>query len=108
VLDRSEQRRVIEIGRRIGKEFLIVAGVNCESSDGAAAFARDAAEAGADAIMVFAPSSWALGADAAVIVRHHEIIAEATNLPLFLFQGSVRAGQLWFKPDVLRSLLRIR
>jgi 4-hydroxy-tetrahydrodipicolinate synthase len=82
--------------------------VNSESSDYAATLARDAAEAGADAIMVFAPSSWALGADASAVVRHHEIIAEATRLPLFLFQGSVRSGQLWFKPDVLKSLLRIR
>lgn len=108
MLDRAEQRRVIEIGRRMSKDCLIVAGVNSESSDYAATLARDAAEAGADAIMVFAPNSWALGADAGAVVRHHEIIAEATRLPLFLFQGSVRSGQLWFKPDVLKSLLRIR
>lgn len=107
-LDRAEQKRVIEIGRRLGKDCLIVAGVNAESSDHAAALARDAADAGADAIMVFAPFSWALGADSKFIVRHHEMIAEATALPMFLFQGSVRAGQLAFRPDVLKSLLRIR
>ncbi len=107
LLDRAEQRRVIEIGRRLGRDCLIVAGVNAESSGLAAAIARDAAEAGADAIMVFAPFSWALGADADVILRHHQSIAEATPLPMFLFQGSVRAGQLAFRPDVLRRLLGI-
>lgn len=107
-LERAEQRRVIEIGRRMSKDCLIVAGVNSESSDHAAALARDAAEAGADAIMVFAPFSWALGADPGVIVRHHEMIAEATSLPMFLFQGSVGAGKLAFPPGVLKALLRIR
>src|SRR5262245_7524062 len=108
VLDRTEQRRVIEIGRRMGSDCLIVAGVNAESSVLAALLAHDAAEAGADAIMVFAPFSWALGADAHVVVSHHEAIAEASPLPLFLFQGSVRAGQLAFRPDVLRALLGIQ
>jgi len=107
-LERAEQRRVIEIGRRMGKDCLIVAGVNSESSDHAAVLARDAAEAGADAIMVFAPFSWALGADPEVIVRHHEMIAEATPLPMFLFQSSVGAGKLAFRPGVLKALLRIR
>src|SRR5207237_8454559 len=34
-------------------------------------------------------------------------IHEATPLPLFLFQGSVRAGQTAFTPDVLRELLKL-
>ncbi len=108
VLDRAEQRRVVEIGRKMGKDCLIVAGINSESSDYAATLARDASEAGADAIMIFAPFSWALGADPAVILRHHEIIHDATKLPVFLFQGSVNAGKTAFTPDVLRSLLRLR
>ena len=106
-LSRPEHRRVIEIARRVGKGCLIVAGINSESSDVAAMLARDAAEAGADAVMVFAPFSWALGADPRVIVSHHEIVHQATSLPLFLFQGSVRAGHTAFVPDVLRALLRM-
>jgi 4-hydroxy-tetrahydrodipicolinate synthase len=107
VLSRPEHRRVIEIARRAGKSCLIVAGINSESSDTAAMLARDAADAGADAVMVFAPFSWALGADPRVIVNHHEVVHQATSLPLFLFQGSVRAGHTAFVPDVLRALLRM-
>jgi len=107
-LGRAEQMRVIEIGRRMGQDCLIVAGINSESSNYAATLARDAADAGADAVMVFAPFSWALGADPSAIVRHHEIIHDATKLPMFLFQGSVNAGRTAFTPDVLRSLLRLR
>jgi len=105
VLSRAEQRRVIEIGRHIGRDHLIVAGINAESSDIAVLLARDAADAGADAIMVFAPFSWALGADERVIVDHHQLVQQATALPMFLFQGSINAGQLAFSPNVLRSLL---
>ena len=107
MLSRAEQRRVIEIGRQIGRDHLIVAGINAESSDAAGQLARDAADAGADAIMVFAPFSWALGAADRVIVDHHQRIQQATALPMFLFQGSVNSG-LAFSPSVLRSLLDLR
>lgn len=107
VLSRAEHRRVIEIARRIAAGRLIVAGVNSESSERAASLARDATEAGADAVMVFAPFSWALGADPRAIVAHHHAIHDATPLPLFLFQGSVRAGQTAFTLDVLRDLLKL-
>ncbi len=107
VLNRAEQRRVLEVARHVAAGRLIVAGINHESSEAAAALARDAAEAGADAVMVFTPFSWALGADPRVIVQHHERVHEATSLPLFLFQGSVNAGRAAFTPDVLRALLRL-
>ena len=107
VLSRAEHRRVIELARRAADGRLIVAGINSESSEAAALLARDAAGAGADAVMVFAPFSWALGADPRVIVSHHEIVHQATSLPMFLFQGSVRAGHTAFAPDVLRALLAL-
>jgi 4-hydroxy-tetrahydrodipicolinate synthase len=107
MLSRAEQRRVIEIGRHVGTDHLIVAGINAESSDTAVLLARDAADAGADAIMVFAPFSWALGAAERVIVEHHRLVQEATALPMFLFQGSVNSG-LAYSPSVLRSLLGLR
>jgi 4-hydroxy-tetrahydrodipicolinate synthase len=108
VLTRTEQRRVVEIARRAGKDARIVAGINSESTDGAIALARDAQEAGADAIMIFAPFSWSLGAHPKVIVRHHAMIHDAVALPVFLFQGSVGAGKTAFSADVLRELLGLR
>jgi 4-hydroxy-tetrahydrodipicolinate synthase len=111
LLSRAEQRRVLELARQVADEFaegrLIVAGINAESSDVAASLARDAAEAGADAVMVFAPFSWALGTESRVIVAHHESVHRSTSLPLFLFQGSVQAGRTWFAPDLLCALLRL-
>ena len=106
-LSRAEQRRVVEIARRAGPGRMLVAGINSESSEIAASLARDAADAGADAVMVFAPFSWALGADPRVIAAHHQAIHDATPLPLFLFQGAVGAGKTAFTPDVLRELLKM-
>lgn len=107
LLTRAEQRRVIEIGRTIDGDHLIVAGINAESSAAAADLARDAVAAGADAVMVFAPFSWSLGTDSRAIVAHHQAVHDATPLPMFLFQGSVNAGNTAFGEDVLRQLLRL-
>src|SRR3546814_20517460 len=69
--------------------------------------AADAAAAGADAVMVFPPFSWALGADDRAIQAHHRAVASASDLPLFLFQASVKAGHLAYQPDTLTKLLEI-
>lgn len=107
-LDRPESRRVIEIGRRTaGDRLLLVAGVNAEDSREAAARARDAEAAGADAVMVFPPCSWALGHDLGMVLTHHRLVAAATGLPLFLFQAAVGAGRMAYGPEILESLIEL-
>lgn len=106
-LDRDEMQTVIRVARSVSHKMRIVAGVNGERSDVAARYARDAVEAGADAVMAFPPYSWALGADDRLIQAHHRMIAEACEAPMFLFQGSVNAGHTAFKPDTLKRLLEI-
>lgn len=108
VLNRMESRRVIEIARDVmGPSKILVAGVNCESSLEAEAYARDAEEAGADAIMVFPPASWALSQDGTMAVNHHRRVRDATSLPLMLFQGSVRSGQTPYTAEVLARLAEL-
>ena len=107
-LDRAEQRRVVEVCRdAVGAGRLVVAGINHESSLAAADLARDAAAAGADAVMVFAPYSWALAQDEHLAHTHHRIVGAAMDLPMMLFQGSVRAGRIPYTPAVLRALVRL-
>lgn len=107
-LDRAECRRVIEIARRAaGCRLLLVAGVNAEDSREAAARAADAEAVGADAVMVFPPYSWALGHDRRMAIAHHRLVAEATALPLFLFQAAIGAGKMAYAPDVLATLLEL-
>lgn len=106
-LDRAESVHVIETARAVSPGLKIVAGINAERTDIAARMAEDAARAGADAVMVFPPFSWALGADERVILAHHKAVAAASGLPLFLFQGAVGAGKTAFSPAVLEQLLTI-
>lgn len=108
LLTREEKRRVTEIVvEAIGTRAIVVCGINAESSLEAAFHARDAEHAGADAVMVFAPNSWALGQDDAMAVRHHRIVHEATRLPLMLFQAAVGAGKMAYSRAVLTELLKL-
>ncbi len=107
MLEREEAREVVATARRVAPRSLIVAGVNAESSRNAVLLAEDAAAAGADAILVFAPFSWIVGVDARTVVNHHRAIHDATDLPLMLFQGSVNSGKLWFPPETLAALVHL-
>jgi len=61
VMSRAEKRRAVEVAvTTVGATRIVVAGVNAEGSLDAAAEARDARDAGADAIMVFLPNGFAL------------------------------------------------
>ena len=106
-LDRAEAQRVVARARAAAGERRVVAGVTGEASGAAAAQAEDAVAAGADAIMVFPPFSWALGADPRTVLRYHQAVHDATGLPLLLFQGPARAGGLCFPPALLSALVRL-
>ncbi len=109
VITRAEKHRAVAATvAAVGRERIVVAGVNQESSREAAEEAREAREAGADALMVFLPNAFALAQDDAMAERHHRIVAEAVpGLPLFLFQTSVHAGRMAYTPAVLDRLLEI-
>jgi 4-hydroxy-tetrahydrodipicolinate synthase len=109
VISFEEKRRAVEITvAAVGSSRIIVAGVNQESSQVAAEEARAARAAGADAVMVFMPNSFALSQDEEMAERHHQFVADAVpEMPMFLFQASARAGQMAYSPTVLARLLRI-
>ncbi len=103
----EEKRRAVgETLRVMDQRGLVIAGVNAESSLVAAREAADAMEAGADAIMVFAPNGFALAQDDEMAVRHHRCIADAVpGAPIFLFQGHHAAGRMAYPAGVLDRLL---
>jgi len=107
LLSGVEKRRVVEIARRVVGDRLIVAGVNQEESRAAAAEAAAAMRAGADAILLFPPMSWALGHDLGMVLRHHQMVAEAVAAPLFLYQAPVGAGRMAYSSDVLAALAEL-
>lgn len=106
-LARSELKRVVEIARAAAPSAHLTCGALSESSLEAARQAADAEAAGADAILVFPPFSWALAEDPPVIRAHHEIVAAAISAPIALYKAPIAAGALSYSVDMMKRLLEL-
>jgi 4-hydroxy-tetrahydrodipicolinate synthase len=90
----DEQRRVVEIaGEEVGAHLPIIHGIWADGSLEAARIARQAQAGGASALLVFPPAPFTLGQSAAMALAHFKTIAEATDLPLIVFQYPLATGQ---------------
>ena len=108
LLNRDEKRRIVEIAKNtIGTQGIIVCGINCESSSEAQLHTEDALSAGADAIMVFPPFSWALSLSTKMAVIHHELISKVSDHPIFLYQASIGSGYMAYCPETLTELIQL-
>ncbi len=105
LLTAEEKRRVVEVASSAVGDRLIVAGVNQEDSHAAAREAEAAMAAGADAIMLFPPMSWALGHDQDMALRHHRIVDAAVQAPMFLYQAPIGAGRMAYGAELLKDLV---
>ena len=90
----DEQRRVMEIaGDEVGDRLPIIHGIWADGSLEAARIARQAQAGGASALLVFPPGPFTLGQSAEMALAHFKTIAEATDLPLIVFQYPLATGQ---------------
>jgi 4-hydroxy-tetrahydrodipicolinate synthase len=71
----------------------IVNGIWADGSIEAARLARMATEGGASALLVFPPAPFTLGQSPQMAIAHFKRIADATDLPLILFQYPLAGGQ---------------
>jgi 4-hydroxy-tetrahydrodipicolinate synthase len=108
-LSREERGRMLALVRdAVAGRCAIVAGVGGPSTRDGRANARQAADAGADAILVFpigAFLSQPLRTD--VVVAYHEAIADASGLPLILFQLQPALGGAIYPQESIERLLAI-
>jgi 4-hydroxy-tetrahydrodipicolinate synthase len=99
----DEQRRVLDIARdEIGGRLPIVNGIWADGSLEAARIARMAAQGGASALLVFPPGPFTLGQSPETALAHFKRIADATDLPLIVFQYPLATGQGYPKDTLLR------
>jgi len=104
----DEQRRVLEIAQdEIGDRLPLVNGIWADGSLEAARIARMATEGGASALLVFPPAPFTLGQSPAMAVAHFKRIADATDLPLIVFQYPLATGQGYPKETLLRLCAEI-
>src|SRR5487761_2394067 len=89
----DEQRRVLDIAQdEIGGRLPLFNGIWADDSLEAARIARMAAEGGASALLVFPPSIFRNGQRANMVVEHFRRIADASDLPIIVFQYPLASG----------------
>jgi 4-hydroxy-tetrahydrodipicolinate synthase len=107
-LSAADKRRVVEIAHAVcGNRLIIVAGVNSEDSYKAQAHTNDAKQAGADAMLLFPPFSWALSTDIDTVLMHHRIANAEARLPMMLYQAGVGTGGMAYTPQMLTALVSL-
>src|ERR1041384_2640664 len=99
----DEQRRVLDIAQdEIGAKLPIVNGIWADGSVEAARLAKMSAQGGASALLVFPPAPFTLGQNAAMALAHFKRIADATDLPIIVFQYPLATGQGYPKDTLLK------
>ena len=103
----DERRAVIETTRRVAPPSVaVVAGVGGPSTRAALDNARAAAAAGADALLVFpTPAFLNDPLDVAVMVDYHAAIADASGLPIVVFQLGPIFGGVDYPAEALARVL---
>ena len=88
----------------IGGRLPLVNGIWADGSLEAARIARMAAEGGASALLVFPPAPFTLGQSPQMAIAHFKRIADATDLPLIVFQYPLATGQGYPKDTLLKHV----
>jgi 4-hydroxy-tetrahydrodipicolinate synthase len=100
----DEQRKVLDIASdEIGARVPLVHGVWADGSLEAARIARTATAGGASALLLFPPGPFTLGQSAQMALAHFSRVADASDLPIILFQYPLAGGQ-GYPPDTLLQL----
>lgn len=81
-LEPGERGRLVKTGRRRKAHFMV--GVSAESTRVAVRQVQEAADAGADSVLVTTPTTLARGRDDAVL-RFYKTIADMSPLPVYLY-----------------------
>src|SRR5215470_2420017 len=104
----DEQRRVLEVAQdEIGGKLPIVNGIWADGSLEAARIARMAADGGASALLVFPPAPFTMGQSPEMAVAHFKRIADASDLPIIVFQYALATGQGYPRDALLRMIEQV-
>ena len=103
----DEQQNILTASlAEVGDELPLVNGVYADGSRAAADLAKMADDEGASALLVFPPNSMIMGGQLRpeMALAHFKMIAEATDLPIILFQYPAVSG-LGYPLDTLLAIL---
>ena len=109
LLSTEERRSVLDAALdAVGDRTPIVSGVSAQSTREACLVAREAQDAGASGLLVFPPPAF-LGSPLPpeLPYAYHAAIADASDLPMILFQLQPALGGVLFDADALERLVSI-
>lgn len=102
----DEQKRILEFSLdEVGDKVPLINGVYADGSHEAQRVARMATDSGASSLLVFPPQSLSMGGVTRPesVLRHFEMIADASDLPLIVFRYP-QASNLAYHFDILLEL----
>jgi 4-hydroxy-2-oxoglutarate aldolase len=104
LLDDDEGDLIVETARaEVPRDRVLIAGAGRESTRATIAAARRAAAAGADAVLVRAPSFYRTHVPVSALVAHYTAIADASPVPVLLYNFAAFTG-VNMAPDVIGRL----
>jgi 4-hydroxy-tetrahydrodipicolinate synthase len=99
---------VLDIAQdEIGERLPIVNGIWADGSLEAARIARMATEGGASALLVFPPAPFTMGQSPEMALAHFERIADASDLPIIVFQYPLATGQGYPRDTLLKMVEQV-
>ena len=105
----DEQIKLVKLAKKNKKkDTKIISGLNFEDSLFASRVGKNMIKAGADALLIFPPFSWSQGVTSEMIYKHHKIICNKLNHPIFIYQSSIYSGHLCYKKNTLKKLLKLK
>ena len=104
----DEQQRVLDIAQEeVGTRLPIVNGIWADGSLEAARIARMATAGGASALLVFPPAPFTLQQSPEMALAHFKRIADASDLPIIVFQYPLATGQGYPRDTLLKMCAEV-
>ena len=104
-LDEGERAALFEAARDVvPADAIVIAGTGAESTRHTMHLTRAAAEAGADAVLVKPPAYYKGAMTAAVLARHYQVVADASPVPVMIYQVPLRLSTLDLPTGLVEEL----
>ena len=104
-LDDAEQAALLEATRKeIPSGRLVLMGTGAESTRATIKKTKKAAEAGADAVLVKPPAFYKAGMTHEALARHYKAVADASPVPVIVYQVPLRLSTLEFPTALVAEL----
>lgn len=106
-LEDAERVALVEAARDvIPSEAILIAGTGAESTRQTIRLNQEAADAGADAVLVSPPAYYKGAMTPEVLARHYRAIADASPVPVLVYQVPLRLSTLEFPTGLVAELSR--